>query len=88
MNANRTSTPPVSGVDDTPDDDIPDMTAPEWQARIAAAPLINRGGRPKAAVTKQKVNLRISPDVLDYYRATGPGWQTRMEAALRAGMKL
>lgn len=33
--------------------------------------------------TKQLVSLRIDPDVPRYFRATGPGWQVRINAALR-----
>jgi uncharacterized protein (DUF4415 family) len=33
--------------------------------------------------TKQPVALRIDPDVLEAFRAGGPGWQTRMNAVLR-----
>lgn len=45
-----------------------------------------RPGRPKAAVTKVAVKLRLDPDVVEGYRATGPGWQTRMNDVLRRGM--
>lgn len=37
-------------------------------------------GRPKAAVTKQAVSLQLSPEVLAYFKSTGPGWQTRLDA--------
>lgn len=40
-------------------------------------------GRPKAAVTKEAVSLRLSPEVLTYFKATGPGWQTRLDAVLK-----
>ncbi|MDR0458535.1 MAG: BrnA antitoxin family protein [Burkholderiaceae bacterium] len=40
-------------------------------------------GRPKAAVTKEAVNIRLSADVLSTFRAGGAGWQTRIDAALR-----
>ena len=40
-------------------------------------------GRPKATVTKEAVNIRLSPDVLAAFRAGGAGWQTRVDAALR-----
>ena len=33
--------------------------------------------------TKQAVTVRYSPDVLDAFKATGPGWQSRMNDALR-----
>ncbi|WP_331254812.1 BrnA antitoxin family protein [Methylobacterium currus] len=45
-----------------------------------------RPGRPKAEVTKVAVKLRLDPDVVEGYRATGPGWQTRMNDVLRRGM--
>jgi uncharacterized protein (DUF4415 family) len=37
----------------------------------------------QAARTKEKVTLQLSSDVLRRFRATGPGWQTRLDAALR-----
>lgn len=40
-------------------------------------------GRPKATITKKKVSIRLSPDVLEYYKATGKGWQTRIDTDLR-----
>ena len=44
-------------------------------------------GRPKAAVTKERITIRLSPDVLNSFRATGSGWQTRVDAALRDWIK-
>ncbi len=40
-------------------------------------------GRPTADVTKQPVSIRLSPDVLAYFKSTGKGWQTRIDAVLR-----
>jgi uncharacterized protein (DUF4415 family) len=40
-------------------------------------------GRPKAAVTKERVNIRLSPEVAAYFRATGRGWQTRVDKILK-----
>ena len=45
-----------------------------------------RPGRPKAEVTKVPVKLRLDPDVIEGYRATGAGWQTRMNDVLRQGL--
>jgi uncharacterized protein (DUF4415 family) len=28
-------------------------------------------------------SIRFSPEVLDYFRSTGKGWQTRVDAALK-----
>jgi uncharacterized protein (DUF4415 family) len=38
---------------------------------------------PQKAPVKQQVTLRLDRDVLDKYRATGAGWQSRINAALR-----
>jgi uncharacterized protein (DUF4415 family) len=41
-------------------------------------------GRPKAAQTKKAVSVRLDADVLAKFRATGPGWQTRINEVLKA----
>jgi uncharacterized protein (DUF4415 family)/uncharacterized DUF497 family protein len=46
-------------------------------------PLKNRGGRPKLNNPKEPVSLRLDADVLAAFRASGDGWQTRMNNALR-----
>jgi uncharacterized protein (DUF4415 family) len=45
------------------------------------------GGRPKSDVKSVPVSLRVPPDVLAAYKAGGPGWQTRMNEALAAGLR-
>lgn len=50
-----------------------------------------RRGRPAgsvASVTKEAVKLRLDPDVLAALRATGDGWQTRINDMLRASLAL
>jgi len=47
-----------------------------------------RVGRPKSDNPKQPVNLRLDADVLAHFRATGPGWQSRINAALRKVARL
>lgn len=42
-----------------------------------------RRGRPKADQPKKQVTIRLDADVLDGLRSTGPGWQTRINEALR-----
>jgi len=51
-------------------------------ARTAAAMLKPRG-RPKSPQSKVAISLRLSPDTLARWKATGPGWQTRMANILR-----
>jgi len=41
------------------------------------------GGRSKVEVTEEAIKLRIDPDVLAHFRAMGPGWQSRINEALR-----
>jgi uncharacterized protein (DUF4415 family) len=56
--------------------------------READPPLGKRRGRPpkRREERKELVSLRLSPDVLAWLRATGPGWQTRLDDMLRARM--
>ncbi len=42
-----------------------------------------RRERPKAASAKEAVNLPLDADVLQYFRQSGPGWQSRINEALR-----
>jgi uncharacterized protein (DUF4415 family) len=52
---------------------------------LPKALLRRRGDRgPQKAPTKTLVSIRLSPDVLEYFRAGGDGWQTRIDDALRA----
>ena len=44
-------------------------------------------GRPKATVTKERITIRLSPEVVGAFRATGDGWQTRMDKALKDWLK-
>ncbi len=39
-------------------------------------------GRPKLTNAKQRVSLRLDPDIVAAYKATGEGWQTRINDAL------
>ena len=38
---------------------------------------------PQKLPVKERITIRLSPDVLTQFRATGDGWQTRVDAALR-----
>ncbi len=57
---------------------------PGLQAKLTAIQETARKKRGlQKAPTKQLVSLRLSPDVLTALRATGPGWQTRVDTILR-----
>ena len=61
--------------------EVPELTD-EWFARATPHRGGKPRGRPKAVDPKQSVNLRLSQRVLTSFRAGGPGWQTRINAAL------
>lgn len=42
---------------------------------------------PQVAPTKERITIRLSPDVVETFRATGAGWQTRVDAALKDWLK-
>lgn len=47
-----------------------------------AFPAMRKGRGPNRAPTKRQVTLRLSPVVLDYFKAEGRGWQSRIDEAL------
>lgn len=52
--------------------------------REAVAAKRRQGERgPQVAPTKQLVSVRYSPEVLEFFRATGAGWQARMDEVLK-----
>ena len=65
------------------DPDAIPLTDEEWEA---VKPTLRRG-RPLAAVTKERITIRLSRDVVDTFRSTGAGWQTRMDSALKDWLK-
>lgn len=65
-------------------DDAPHLTR-EWFERADRyhGDKVVRRGRPKSASPKEAVSLRLDPGVLEYFRKSGPGWQSRINEALR-----
>ena len=55
---------------------------PSLQAKLARTP---RG--PQKAPVKERITIRLSPEVVAPFRATGDGWQTRLDAALKDWLK-
>jgi uncharacterized protein (DUF4415 family) len=62
------------------DPDAQPLTPKQLKAMV---PLRTLRGRPKSANPKQLVSVRYSPEVLAFFKATGEGWQTRMDGVLR-----
>jgi uncharacterized protein (DUF4415 family) len=63
--------------------------APEWteemfeRADYYEGGKLVRRGRPPSAHPKVAISIRLSEDVLTRFKATGPGWQSRIDAALK-----
>jgi uncharacterized protein (DUF4415 family) len=50
--------------------------------------VVRRGQRgPQKAPTKKLVSLRLSPEVIEHFKAGGPGWQTRIDSVLVKAIK-
>jgi len=64
-------------------DDAPEITE-SWvrEADLYEGDRLVRRGRPPVATPKQPVTLRLDPQVLALWRASGKGWQTRAAALL------
>ena len=80
MNANS----PGTGNAWVDTDDAPELTDEFFErADEYSGEQLVRRGRPKAESTKVLLTVRYDADIVAAFRATGPGWQTRMNAALR-----
>ena len=55
---------------------------PELTEEMLARGTVNKGGRPRAENPKRLISIRLPEDVITKWRATGPGWQTRMAQKL------
>jgi len=75
-----TLSPPQGGdfVWDGQNEDERPLGKEEMRAAIK-----NKGGRSKSGNLKQSVSIRLSPEVLAYFKNTGKGWQTRMDEILK-----
>lgn len=62
------------------DPDALPLTAEQLKAMV---PLKSLRGRPRSANRKVLLSVRYSPEVVAYFKATGDGWQSRMDSVLR-----
>lgn len=74
------------------DDENPEWTKGDFKRAVPFSALpetlqAKLRGRPKAAVTKERITIRLSPEVVERFRASGDGWQTRVDAALKDWLK-
>jgi len=90
--ANRTDWARVRAMTDAEiqcDEDSPETTASDWEGAALKqnGVTIGRVRGPNKRPKKEQVAIRYSPDVLAAFRATGRGWQTRMDEALKDWLK-
>lgn len=84
MNAKKNATP----TDWIDPDDAPELTDEFFaHADEYVGDTLVRRGRPKAESTKLALTVRYDADVIEAFKATGKGWQTRMNSALREWLK-
>ena len=62
-----------------------DKDAPAWSPEMFARAIVRKGLEP--VPKKSLLSLRVDSDVLEWFRAQGRGYQSRMNALLRAFMK-
>jgi uncharacterized protein (DUF4415 family) len=72
-------------VDALKDEEIDLSETPELTPEMFARAIVRRGLKPVLA--KTQLTLRIDRDVLAWYKKQGPGYQTRINALLRAYMQ-
>lgn len=68
-------------------DGVDEDDRPLTEAELSAGLALRKRGRPAGSGTKEQVAIRFDRDVLDTFRSAGPGWQTRMNDALRDWLK-
>ncbi|MFA6053071.1 MAG: BrnA antitoxin family protein [Methylobacter sp.] len=69
-------------------EEIPELTDEFFeQADLHVGGGLVQRGRPKSDTRKVLLSVRYSPEVVEYFRATGAGWQTRMDDALKEWLR-
>jgi len=77
--------PPPDFDDDAPiltDEQIKELRPASELFAELGIPMPTPRGRPKAETPKQSVTIRLDAEVLDYFKSTGQGWQTRVNDVL------
>jgi uncharacterized protein (DUF4415 family) len=69
------------------DDDFEHATPFAALPASLKATLSRRARGPQKAPVKERITIRLSPEVVASFRATGEGWQTRLDAALKDWLK-
>ena len=62
---------------------VNDIDNPAWTEDMLGAPVLRRGRGPQASPTKVLTSVRLDADILEFFKAQGSGYQSRINAALR-----
>ena len=82
--------PPPADYDPMPeltDEEILQLRPAREFFELHGIPMPVPRGRPKAEKVKTSVTIRLDADIVEKYKAAGPGWQTRMNEDLREGAR-
>ena len=66
---------------------VNDPDNPPWTEDMLGAPVMKRGRGPQAAPTKVLTSVRLDADILEFFKAQGAGYQSRINAALRTAVE-
>ena len=83
-NTSKKSGTDLKRLDDLTDAEIDFSDIPEVTPEMFAKGIVRRGLQP---ITKRQLTLRLDSDVIDWFKKQGQGYQTRMNALLRAYMQ-
>ncbi len=92
MSVKRTVSSPTKALDTPYDPQNAEAVTAFWKGAIRHTGLAEfkrkRGERgPQKAPVKVPVTIRLSPEVVERFRATGSGWQSRIDTVLRDWLK-
>ena len=62
---------------------VDDPDNPAWTECMLGVPVLKRGRGPQATPTKVLTSVRLDADILEFFKAQGSGYQSRINAALR-----
>jgi uncharacterized protein (DUF4415 family) len=82
----------VDATPGVPDDELPEITDEMLDRAVFSVggivlPTPRRRGRPPGSGRKVSTTVRLDADVIAHFKAQGPGWQTRINEALRKAMR-
>ena len=66
---------------------VNDPDNPAWTEGMLGAPVLKRGRGPQAAPTKVLTSVRLDADILEFFKAQGAGYQSRINATLRTAVQ-